>query len=416
MQQNDSKLGSIDVVPADISPSVFYDRYLLANRPCVLDAQTTHTWKSRRCWVTPDGKPDYEYLKEHFGSAVAPVADCNVKHYNSQMKQDMTLTEYLSYWHEYREKGYPDNMDCLYLKDWHFNRVFPDYLAYETPAVFHSDWLNEFWSTREDASDDYKFVYMGPKGSWTPFHADVFRSYSWSANVCGRKLWLLCPPGLEEELREESRDLPYDLRLTELYRRSLDKTSSGGQLLEVIQEAGQIIFVPSNWHHQVHNLEDTISINHNWFNGANIDAVLDFLFESLAEVEQEIEDCIDMDGWHDQCQLILQANHGMSFVEVYHLLHSIATRRMAALSGDPSQPKPTIDAGSFGRQLCIFDLRRLRQAIVRLTSLCEWQQLDPAQFVSPPQRLIHDVANTIEKHSPEATLESKLMLSSSGKQ
>jgi hypothetical protein len=31
-------------------------------------------------------------------------------------------------------------------------------------------------------------------GTWTPLHADVFRSYSWSANVCGRKLWLFLEP------------------------------------------------------------------------------------------------------------------------------------------------------------------------------------------------------------------------------
>lgn len=31
-------------------------------------------------------------------------------------------------------------------------------------------------------------------GTWTPLHADVFRSYSWSANVCGRKQWLFLPP------------------------------------------------------------------------------------------------------------------------------------------------------------------------------------------------------------------------------
>lgn len=35
---------------------------------------------------------------------------------------------------------------------------------------------------------DYRFVYLGPQGSWTPLHADVLRSYSWSANVCGRKV------------------------------------------------------------------------------------------------------------------------------------------------------------------------------------------------------------------------------------
>ncbi len=38
---------------------------------------------------------------------------------------------------------------------------------------------------------DYRFVYMGPAGSWTPCHADVLRSYSWSVNVCGRKRWRL---------------------------------------------------------------------------------------------------------------------------------------------------------------------------------------------------------------------------------
>lgn len=31
-------------------------------------------------------------------------------------------------------------------------------------------------------------------GSWTPLHADVFRSYSWSANVCGKKKWLFLSP------------------------------------------------------------------------------------------------------------------------------------------------------------------------------------------------------------------------------
>jgi transcription termination factor Rho len=36
-------------------------------------------------------------------------------------------------------------------------------------------------------TSDYRFVYLGPAGSWTGAHADVLRSYSWSANVCGKK-------------------------------------------------------------------------------------------------------------------------------------------------------------------------------------------------------------------------------------
>ncbi len=74
------------------------------------------------------------------------------------------------------------------------DRDFPEYVAYNTPNFFHSDWLNEVWPARLDVPpDDYRFVYLGPKGTWsvqfcmsvyieqytlsyrTPFHADVFR-------------------------------------------------------------------------------------------------------------------------------------------------------------------------------------------------------------------------------------------------
>ena len=51
--------------------------------------------------------------------------------------------------------------------------------------------------------------------------------------------------------------------------------SSGVTLsyFEIIQRRGEVIFVPSGWHHQVENVEDTISINHNWFNAANIQTI-----------------------------------------------------------------------------------------------------------------------------------------------
>ena len=38
--------------------------------------------------------------------------------------------------------------------------------VYTLPSYFGSDWLNEVWAWREDVCDDYKFVYMGPTGTW----------------------------------------------------------------------------------------------------------------------------------------------------------------------------------------------------------------------------------------------------------
>ena len=49
--------------------------------------------------------------------------------------------------------------------------------------------------------------------------------------------------------------------------------------------------------------EDTISINHNWLNGCNIDICWKHLQAGLLDVKKEIEHCSDMDGWNEQCQV-----------------------------------------------------------------------------------------------------------------
>lgn len=84
----------------------------------------------------------------------------------------------------------------------------------------------------------------------SPFHADIFRSFSWSVNICGRKKWFFFPPGQEEALRDCHGCLPYDVTAPSF----LDSREHCSPPLEVMQEAGEMVFVPSGWHHQVHNL------------------------------------------------------------------------------------------------------------------------------------------------------------------
>jgi hypothetical protein len=92
----------------------------------------------------------------------------------------------------------------------------------------------------------------------TPLHADVFTSYSWSANIVGRKKWLLFPPHEEDHLRDLYGQLAYDAASEELNDHTKYKTYSKElKSFNVIQEAGEIIFVPSGWHHQVWNLVNT---------------------------------------------------------------------------------------------------------------------------------------------------------------
>jgi hypothetical protein len=89
------------------------------------------------------------------------------------------------------EAGQAGQADALYyLKDWHHVAQFPAYGAYDTPPWFRDDWLN--WAhdaaARERAADaaddatdkatdpavqcaDYRFVYLGPAGSFTALHS-----------------------------------------------------------------------------------------------------------------------------------------------------------------------------------------------------------------------------------------------------
>jgi hypothetical protein len=61
----------------------------------------------------------------------------------------------------------------------------------------------------------YRFLYLGPAGSFTGFHCDVLRSYSWSANIAGRKRWVLYPPGQEQFLQDSRGNMITDLALLE---------------------------------------------------------------------------------------------------------------------------------------------------------------------------------------------------------
>jgi hypothetical protein len=168
--------------------------------------------------------------------------------------------------------------ELYYVKDWHHVAEFPAYGAYDTPPWFRDDWLNWAHDAQHEAINwahdaqheatrgaaahaapdtaaaaaaasqcaDYRFVYLGPAGSFTALHAararlcshprafysatatpadarrllglgkgfphpptplaphsralapvppqDVLRSFSWSVNVCGWKRWRLWPP------------------------------------------------------------------------------------------------------------------------------------------------------------------------------------------------------------------------------
>ncbi|XP_059551801.1 2-oxoglutarate and iron-dependent oxygenase JMJD4 isoform X3 [Myotis daubentonii] len=363
--------------PDSFSYTDFFKRYLLPNVPCVFSSAFTEDWGSRKHWVTPSGKPDFDYLLQNYGDVVVPVANCGVQEYNSNPKEHMPLKDYISYWKEFIQRDHSSPRDCLYLKDWHLCRYSSAEGLFTLPVYFSSDWLNEYWDTLD--VDDYRFIYMGPAGTWSPFHADIFRSFSWSVNICGRKKWFFFPPGQEEALRDCHGGLPYDVTAPEFLDSHLHP------VLEVTQEAGEMVFVPSGWHHQVHNLEDTISINHNWVNGCNLANMWHFLQQELCAVQQEV---------------IMKSCSGINFEEFYQFLKVIAERRLLLVKKTgPGELQCSEDSG-LGLQHTIFDISRIAEVLASVVVNPDFQRVDTSRFLPQPEDLLQQLQEALATTEP----------------
>ncbi|PKA64597.1 F-box protein [Apostasia shenzhenica] len=348
----------------------FVERYVKRNLPVVLTGLMTG-WRASADWVTADGRPNLRFFADHFGKSMVQVisglqpslrflpprvidckvAECNKRDFTDQKRVEMLVSEYIKYWLSISSTEDNDISNCsssteslLYLKDWHFVQEYPDYVAYRTPSFFLNDWLNLYLESHclhrdpdinQDKNEmncaDYRFVYMGPKGTWTPLHADVFRSYSWSANICGRKHWLFLPPSqchliFDRYLKSSVYDVYGDV---------CEKKYPGFNKAiwwECTQEPNEIIFIPSGWYHQVLNLEDTISVNHNWFNSYNLSWVWNLLTKDYIEAKGYIEDVREIcDDFESICQRNLAANSGMNFYDFLVFITRFALANVALL-------------------------------------------------------------------------------------
>ena len=300
----------VERVPIDsITPAEFAERYLRPNRPVLLTG-VGERWHCHH-WVTTNGSPYVAFLAECFGDSRVPVASPDGS------RCTMTVTEYASWWRgdELGARAGPPQ----YLKDWHFAAQHPEYRAYETPPHVADDWLNDHWAALGDADGDgdHRFVYLGPAGTRTKLHADVLFSYSWSINVCGVKRWRLVPDA-HRKLVADAYTAP----------RAPDLASLPDALevaITIEQNPWELLFVPAAWYHEVENVTDCLSINHNWIHrhGARWPLV------RLSECAAAIRASLPADD-ADDAELVgslLRRRVGYDLSELQQLYEGIAARR-----------------------------------------------------------------------------------------
>ncbi|KAK8854494.1 hypothetical protein IAR55_003232 [Kwoniella newhampshirensis] len=326
----------LDNIPARPYPTydeLTYDRFLndhlIPNTPFLLSSKTTSTWpashkfrlapafssSSYSSYQAGPSRPNLSALRP-YAHHVVPIANTLRPQYSEFERTERPLGDVLDQWEGGGAGDGRGGGRGMYVKDWHLmaeiegeGRGVEE--IYEVPECLRDDWLNPPYTpsprppssgrskSTSASTSDFRFTYLGPALTYTPLHRDVYGSYSWSANIVGRKIWWLFPPDRLEAVRDENGELVFDVRRLEV--------QGGG--IKVLQEEGEVIFVPSGWHHQVVNVDFCISINHNFFSSPTLLSIYNTLCLAQIRVEDAISDVKEMiierlgrnsDGWEKE--------------------------------------------------------------------------------------------------------------------
>ncbi|KAK7689646.1 hypothetical protein QCA50_007439 [Cerrena zonata] len=296
----------------------FYLEFLCPNVPVLLNQSLTASWPARHNWTkhcaaSKSAEVCWEYLIEQYGDLEVTVADCaKSDSFGNQARCAIPFRDVVQLWNTSEGKS-------LYVKDWHLAKQIELRLHnsasathtsfYTTPDIFRDDWMNAYYTAHTE--DDFRFVYIGAEGTFTPLHRDVYTSYSWSTNIIGRKRWWLFPPDQTRYLFMKHRKMSvYDVRNVDT--KDFPEFHLARPIV-VEQDEGETIFVPSGWYHQVENITHCISINHNWCNSVNLHSLYHSMCEKVVEVKEALQDVLEMlshnqsdDEWKAEWTKIVQ--------------------------------------------------------------------------------------------------------------
>ena len=135
----------------------------------------------------------------------------------------------------------------LYLKEFDLLKEFPQ-LARNLP----------YHTLFPDNTIKSHGAWIGPAGAKTGLHYDYLDNFAWL--VAGKKRFYLAAPGSVESVEKLSRkyDRWAQLANMDVHELALLAPAHGMQVYVIDLEAGDCLFVPKGWWHQVENLSPSI--------------------------------------------------------------------------------------------------------------------------------------------------------------
>lgn len=119
------------------------------------------------------------------------------------------------------------------------------------------------WYLRE-----FGVLLIGPAGTVTPDHVDLFGTHAWLAQLCGSKRFVFEAPDADEKHAP---------------------ASSRNGVYEAVVNAGDMIVFPQGWKHTVTSLAPSISLSFNFVNYTNYSAHLLEIFRDLPKWTRRLD-------------------------------------------------------------------------------------------------------------------------------
>ncbi|KAG0027660.1 hypothetical protein BGZ82_008825 [Podila clonocystis] len=250
-----------------LDKETFYRRYGFPNRPVMLYNSGVEAWPAWKQWTL-------DALLEKYGDAPFRVS-------NLDGEEEPYFPVYLRDFYQYVK--YNKDEDPLYL----FDPLFADRheeLAtdYQVPKYFETD----FFALLEGKDrPPYRWMLIGPQRTGASWHTDPSGTSAWNTLLSGHKRWALYPPHIVPPGHDP--ESPKWLSSVEWYLDVYPFLAPEARPIEVVQNPGQTIYVPTGWWHMVLNMDDTIAVTQNFADETNIMQVKDSMLSESEDMRQD---------------------------------------------------------------------------------------------------------------------------------
>lgn len=245
---------------SEITRDNFEKKYVKnGGKPCIIrGVMEESNWRAKDRWDTP------ENFVKHYGNV--PIKVTEIKPFHG-MGRPNEIRIPISLYVEYALNNEADDPFYGFEHDIDDEGCIPSRVVlkedYSTPSLFQNDFYDMNDETRE-FYPNYRHFIIGGKRTGTNLHTDPKFTSAWNTLTCGFKKWILFPPGSDINYLERLGVQAYAKTPPSYWWLDVPHTLSKDiGMIEVVQKAGETIFVPAGWWHAALNVDFTIAITHN---------------------------------------------------------------------------------------------------------------------------------------------------------